>query len=117
MKTARLLSRGPFDLYLNGTRLIYVKDRCDSSEPTAFLHIVPVKLADLAADRQRYGFENHDFTIPHPYSSRERPRLTSPCVVRRWLPDYPIAATSTGQSCRRAEIDSGEREFRFEDSV
>ena len=115
LENVRLLMRGPFDVYNLGpkyNRLLYVKDRCDPSEPTVFLHVVPVKLADLAPDRQRYGFENRDFTI----SSMGPPRLTQPCVVRRRLPNYPIAAIRTGQYMSESGERLWEREFRFGDS-
>ena len=114
LEDARLLMRGPFNVYLGpeGNPLLYVKDGCDPSEPTVFLHVVPVKLADLAPDRQRYEFENRDFTI----SSRGQARLTRPCVVRRRLPDYPIAAIRTGQYMSESGERLWEREFRFGDS-
>ena len=118
LEDARLLIRGPFSVYLGpeGNLLLYVKDGCDPSEPIVFLHVVPVKLADLVADRQQYGFENLDFTIPPLYSPMGRPRLTQLCVMRRELPDYPIAAIRTGQYMAESGKRLWEREFRFGDS-
>ena len=115
LENARLLMRGPFSVYLGpeGNLLLYVKDGCDPSEPTVFLHVVPVKLADLVVDRQQYGFENRDFTIPPLYSPMGRPRLTQLCVMRRGLPDYPIAAIRTGQYMAESGERLWEREFRF----
>ena len=111
LENARLLMRGPFDVHLEsqGNRLLYVKDRCDDSEPTVFLHVVPVKVADLTVDRQQYGFENHDFDISLALSRTAAQR----CVVVKSLPDYSIAAVRTGQY----DPGSGSRfwmsEFRF----
>ena len=119
LEDARLLMHGPFSVYYlgpEGNLLLYVKDGCDPSEPMVFLHVVPVKLADLVADRQQYGFENLDFTIPPLYSPMGRPRLTQLCVMRRELPDYPIAAIHTGQYMSESGERLWEREFRFGDS-
>ena len=41
LKVARLLVRGLFDIYLDGRRLIYVKDCRAAFEPSVFLHIAP----------------------------------------------------------------------------
>ena len=119
LENARILMRGPFDVYLGseGNRLLYVKDRCDPSDLTFFLHIVPVDLANLAADRQRDGFGNYDFTTHRPWSSIGQPSLTTQwCTVMRPLPDYPIAAIRTGQYRPESGERLWEREFRFGDS-
>ena len=93
LKDARLLIRGPFDVYLDGNRLVYVKDRCGDSEPAVFLHVVPANVSDLPADRQQYGFESRDFESPLLPSLK----VTQYCVAVRSLPDYLIAAIRTGQ--------------------
>ena len=119
LENSRLLMRGPFDVYLGpgATMLLfYVKDRCDPSEPAVFLHIVPAEVADLPASRRQYGFGNHDFIPPRPWSSGKWPSLTQSCVVRRWLPDYPIAAIRTGQYVSESGERLWGREFRFGDS-
>ena len=111
LENARLLMRGPLDVYLEswGNRLLYVKDRCGDSEPAIFLHVVPVNVADLAVDRQQYGFENRDFEPSRVPSSL----VTVRCVVERSLPAYPIAAIRTGQYDQGNERQLWRREFRF----
>ena len=111
LENARLLMRGPFDVHLEsqGNRLLYVKDRCDDSEPMVFLHVVPVKVADLSADRQPHGFGNHDFA-PSLALSRT---ATHRCVVVKSLPTYPIAAVRTGQYDPGSGSRFWMREFRF----
>ena len=111
LKKARLLSRGPFDIYFDGTRLLYVKDRCDY-EPAFFLHVVPREMGNLPAGRMQYGFDNLDFRITGPAPLR----TTHRCTAARTLPDYPIAAISTGQFIRGSGERLWKREFRFGDS-
>ena len=108
LKTARLLSRGPFDIYLNGNRLIYVKDRCDY-EPRFFLHVVPKEKGDLPAERIQLGFDNLDFDVTWCLP-------TLRCLAARTLPDYPIAAISTGQYMMESGEQLWKREFRFGDN-
>ena len=112
LENAHLLMRGPFDVYLEpwGNRLLYVKDCYEDSEPAVFLHIVPVNVADLAVDRQQYGFESHDFEIP----PRSVLHVTERCIESRSLPDYPIAAIRTGQYSHSGER-HWSRELRFVD--
>ena len=111
LENARLLRRGSLDVYLEskGNRLLYVKDRCGDVEPAVFLHVVPVNVADLAVDRQQYGFENRDFELPHGPS----PPMTERCVVVKPLPAYPIAALRTGQYDPGSGNRFWMREFRF----
>jgi len=108
LKTARLLSRGPFDIYLNGNRLIYVKDRCDY-EPRFFLHVVPKEKGDLPAERIQLGFDNLDFRVTWCLP-------TLRCLAARTLPDYPITAISTGQYMMESGEQLWKREFRFGDN-
>ena len=107
LKTARLLSRGPFDIYLNGTRLIYVKDHCDY-EPRFFLHVEPKEKGDLPAERIQLGFDNLDFGVTWCLPAHR-------CLAARTLPDYPIAAISTGQYMTESGEQLWKREFRFGD--
>ena len=90
---ARLLVRGRFDVWLDGDRLLYVKDRCVGSDEEQFsLHVVPVDPDDLPEHRREHGFDNRDFDF-----SRARVNSTRRCVVSQRLPDYPVAAIRTGQ--------------------
>ena len=89
---ARLLIRGPFDVWLDGDRLLYVKDRCAGTEERFSLHVVPADPDDLPEHRREHGFDNLDFDF-----SRARLRFMPHCVAVRPLPDYPVAAFRTGQ--------------------
>ena len=89
---ARLLIRGPFDVWLDGDRLLYVKDRCAGTEERFSLHVVPVDPDDLPEHRREHGFDNLDFDF-----SRARSGFMPHCVAVRPLPDYPVAAIRTGQ--------------------
>ena len=111
LKRARLLGSGTFDIYLDGTQLLYVKDRCDY-EPAFFLHVIPKEMGDLPAGRIAYEFENLDFRLTGPAPLR----TTYRCTAVRTLPDYPIAAITTGQFNRGSGERLWEREFRFGDS-
>ena len=93
LKNARLLIRGPYDVYLDGKSLLYVNDRCDGHKAPFFLHIVPSDAADLPAHRRRYGFDNWDFSFP----TIPQAKVSQGCVARPHLPKYPIAAVRTGQ--------------------
>ena len=96
---ARLLYRGPFDVYLHYRRLLYVKERCSAFEPMVFVHVEPVDAADLPASSRRAGFENLDFRLVYDGWHLRRRRLgaVDRCAASRLLPAYPIAAIRTGQ--------------------
>ena len=95
---ARLLISARFDVWLDGDRLLYVKNRCDVVsnqlfQGKFFLHVVPVDPDDLPEQRKKYGFDNLDFRY-----SKGRLGVTRRCVVMaRRLPDYPVAIIRTGQ--------------------
>ena len=113
--TARLIDRvghmkpvvsGAFDVYLDGDRLVYVKEECADEDVDArfFLHVEPVDVADLPEHRQPYGFDNLNFSF-------RKDRLEyvvgkvglhdgRRCAVERALPDYPVVAIETGQFVR-----------------
>ena len=110
LKTARRLVRGPFDVYLDGRRLLYVKDRCSAFEPPIFLHIVPRDIINLSPDHRQYGFEHHDVSISTRVPSLKRPW---DCVTTLTLPDYPILALRTGQYDPESGNRFWMREFRF----
>ena len=101
---ARLLISDRFDVWLDGDRLLYVKNGCADFEERFFLHLHPVDPDDLPEDRKQYGFENKDFNF-------SQARLGSMCVAARPLPDFPVVGIRTGQF-----IDTGriwERTFSF----
>ena len=88
------LARSVFDVYRDGDVLVYVRDGCTEEETgaTFLLHVVPVDVADLPADRVQYGFDNRDFEFWWRGGVRD-----GRCVAVAALPDYPIASVVTGQ--------------------
>ena len=89
----RRLIDATFDVYLDKTHLVYVKE---GSCPTGrhapfFLHITPTEREDLLPDRVQYGFNNHDF------SSEGIELDATSCLVMRKLPEYAVRRISTGQ--------------------
>ena len=115
LKTARLLIRDVFDIYSDGDRLLYVKDRCGIYEPRVFLHVIPKNVADLPPRRRQHGFDNLDFKFARP----ARLGTTQRCAAARTLPAYSIASVRTGQFHRSHKWDTPEdrqiwnREFRL----
>ena len=111
LETARLLVRGPFDVYLDGQRLLYVSNRCAAFEPSFIVHIVPRDTNDLPLDRRQFGFENRDFNMPRIPSLK----LPGDCAATRTLPFYPIAALRLGQYSGETGEGVWFREVRFAD--
>ena len=108
---ARLLISARFDVWLDGNRLLYVKDRCDVFEDKFFLHVVPADPDDLPDHRRKFGFDNLGFHL-----HEMRLGVTRRCVATRRLPDYPVAAIRTGQLQRMGMNrykQLWEEEFRF----
>ena len=79
--------RAHWDVYRTGRELIYVKQPCTPADTQAkfILHVIPADLADLPADRQRYGSDNFDF-----YFDRRGFRVGDQCMATVHLPGYPI---------------------------
>ena len=107
-----LLARADFDIYVHNDELHYLSANCApllaDGAYRVFLHIVPSDLADLPADRREFGFENLDFWIIGQNASSTRTGFfDGKCVMRRPLPDYPIARIITGR--KREPSDSDER--------
>ena len=83
-----------FDVYLDGDRLIYVKEDCrGDDEAPFFLHLYPVDVADLPLHRQGQEFDNLDFTFRE-IGHRD---AGGRCVAERVLPGYEVALIDTGQ--------------------
>ena len=93
--------RSDYDVYLIENRLIYSKEQCveDDTAATFFLHIDPIDVDDLPADRKQYGFDNLDFGF-----GWHGEIVDGDCVATVPLPDYDIAAIRTGQYVR---VDGG----------
>ena len=77
-----------------GDELLYFRRECPAAidmGPGFFLHVRPVDVNDLSADRRRHGFENRDFGGVHFW------RRDGKCYAVRPLPDYGVAGIHTGQ--------------------
>ena len=83
-----------FDLYLSGNTLIYLKEPCAAGDfdERFFLHIIPVALSDLPADRREAGYANLDFQFVDHGAD-----IGGKCVGLRELPGYAIERIRTGQ--------------------
>ena len=85
--------RADYDVYLDGKRLVYVREECGDEDDDAmfFLQLYPVDVADLPNHRQPHGFDNLDFDFLR-FGFRDRR-----CTALLILPDYALAAIHTGQ--------------------
>ena len=88
------VARGDFAVYRDGDMLVYVRDGCTEEEAGAWflLHVAPVDVGDLPADRMRHGFDNLDFSLWQRGS-----RFDGRCVAAIPVPGYAIASIRTGQ--------------------
>ena len=101
--------RSVFDVYLDGGRLIYVKDRCtpaDVMETRLFLSVTPVNPADLPRRHRRFGSVRLLVWQLDPWPWRPNV-LDGRCLFGASLPGYPVARIVTGQRWR------GERPHRI----
>ena len=92
----RLVAKGRFDLYTypGGRLLGYARNGCTPSDtrPWFFVHIVPVDVQELRANRRRHGYENRDFSF------FDRGQAGGgQCWAMVHLPGYEIARVRTGQ--------------------
>ena len=92
------LARAAFDIYGYDGALYYLSAACAPPAPNSdarrmFLHIFPIDLADLPAASREFGFENRDFSL----GNHSAAFFDGKCIVRRPLPDYPIARVSAGE--------------------
>ena len=106
-----------FDVYSHNGALHYLNANCEPPIANAidlrfFLHIIPADLADLPAASRESGFENRDFRI----RNMRFAFFDGKCIIKRSLPDYPIASIRTGQKATsaggavwRADIDMAAR--------
>ena len=86
--------RSDFTLYLQDSRLIYLRETCAAADTAAgfFLHIIPADRADLPQERQSAGFANLDFAF-----ARWGGAFDGKCLASVPLPDYSIKEIRTGQ--------------------
>ena len=89
-----LIARSVFDLHLDDRTLFYVKSPCarETTESRFFLHVIPVDMSDLPDDRERWGFDNRDFSFEDSGA-----RFNGICLISVALPGYPITEIATGQ--------------------
>ena len=88
------LARSAFDLYRYNNALYYLKESCAPADTADrfFLHIVPLRVGDLPAERRPYRFSNLDFDF-----NRRGHWFDGKCLAIAKLPEYPIAEIRTGQ--------------------
>ncbi len=81
------------DVHLGENSLIYVKRECGEGDLDTrfFLHVHPVDADDLPDHRKQHGFDNLDFSLDTHGTA---------CFAEVPLPEYAIAAVSTGQFVR-----------------
>ena len=88
------VARAPFDVYLEGRTLTWLRESCAPEDAAApfFLHVVPLDADDLPAERRRDGFDSLGFDF-----ERHGVRFGGRCLVQRGLPEYGIGRVRTGQ--------------------
>lgn len=94
LQGSELVVSSTFDIYSDGSRLIYISTRCHDEELESpfFLHVFPTDSADIAKGRKTSSFNNYDFRF-----NREGFSFGERCAVIRNLPDYDIELIRTGQ--------------------
>ena len=93
---AEPLADAPFEVYVDGGRLVYVRESCAAADVEArfILHVLPADPADLPEHRRSSGFDDLDFWFregDHGFEEGGR------CVAARPLPAYRIASIRAGQ--------------------
>ena len=88
------LARSAFDLYRYNNALYYFKESCAPADTADrfLLHIFPIRVDDLPAERQPFRFSNLDFDF-----NRRGHWFDGKCMAVVPLPDYSIAEIRTGQ--------------------
>ena len=103
-----------YDLYVDGSQLIYMKGQCSQEDIDVrfFLHITPVDTNDLPEHRREHGFDNQDFY----FNSMDGWRSGNTCRIVVELPEYEILRINTGQSVRglMGYTRTWDAEYRFE---
>ena len=86
--------RGPFNAYLDGRTLTYVREDCapEDAEAPFFVHAYAASADDLPEDRRGAGFE----TLSIEFAERGV-RLGESCTAAVALPDYALRSVRTGQ--------------------
>ena len=86
--------RSDFDVYMEGGALTYLKAPCAESDTRGrfFLSVHPADVADLPEARRELGHDGLNFDF-----APDGIIFADKCMIRRELPDYPIAKIETGQ--------------------
>ena len=86
--------RSAYDVYLADGELAYLTDACDplETEHSFHLSLYPERADDLPEERREQGFERFHFEF-----HRNGAFVDGGCAAFFPLPDYPVAATRTGQ--------------------
>ena len=94
LAAAQPAARSDFALYIQDNRLLYLRESCTAADTAAnfFLHIVPVDVADLPAERRDAGFTHGGFAF-----ARQGGHFDGKCLATVPLPYYPIKEMRTGQ--------------------
>ena len=94
------LIRSKFDVYQDGSTLLYLKDACGEDEVSEkfFLALYPAYESDLPADRRQRGYDAVDFRFQD-----RGVRLGKRCIAIAPLPEYAIDHIHTGQYIDRAD--------------
>ena len=89
-----------FEVWLADGQLVYWRQDCAAEDVDApfFLHIVPLDVEDLPAERQQYGFDSLDFDFGQHGTWNGKT-----CQALVSLPGYGIAEIRTGQYVARDE--------------
>ena len=95
------IATAAYNLHLQDYTLHYSKEPCGPAdiELRFFLHLYPEDVNDLPGYHRNVGFHNLDFNF-HEHGLL----AANKCVIRRDLPEYPIAWIHTGQFIRTAPL-------------
>ena len=88
------VARSSFDVYLDGDRLIYLKEPCATADARGrfLLSVFPVSTDDLPPEFRGLGHESLNFDF-----DAHGAVFDGMGVAMRTLPEYPIAEIETGQ--------------------
>ena len=84
--------RSEYNVYLDDSRIIYIKESCTGEEKSFSLHVYPEEVDDLPLERREPGFENLDFSF-----DEHGQLVDGMCIALRYLPTYDIRLLTTGQ--------------------
>ena len=106
--------RSYWDVYLGDGALVYARESCmvGDADASFFLHVNLADVSGLPVERQKFGFDNLDFSF---YSFGGI--FDGVCLARIELPDYNITRISTGQFTPDELVWSGRYSIADADAV